>query len=105
MNEALVTALEADIIDRNDKLDMDVLEVDEADVEWLKVEIPEPSDLDPQILSFIDQVVDRARGTGAFSAAQGFAQDRFKDDGNALNYCLFRLDEAQSASAVPASMA
>ena len=50
-------------------------------------EIPDPVDIDPQILSFIDQVVERARDTGAFSAAQGFAEDRFKDDGNALNYC------------------
>ena len=88
--EALASVMDAEIMDRNDRLDM---------------ELPEPSDLDPQILSFINQVVERARGTGAFSAAQGFAQDRFKNDGNALNYCLFRLDEAQSASAVPASVA
>ena len=27
-------------------------------------EIPEPSDLEPQVLSFIDQIVDRAKGTG-----------------------------------------
>ncbi|MCW7552914.1 recombinase RecT [Endozoicomonas gorgoniicola] len=66
-------------------------------------EVPEPSDLEPQVLSFIDQIVDRAKGTGAFTAAQGFAQERFKDDGNALNYCLFRLDEAQAASAAPAA--
>ncbi|MCW7552854.1 recombinase RecT [Endozoicomonas gorgoniicola] len=68
-------------------------------------EVPEPSDLEPQVLSFIDQIVDRAKGTGAFTAAQGFAQERFKDDGNALNYCLFRLDEAQAASVPPASVA
>ncbi|MCW7552950.1 recombinase RecT [Endozoicomonas gorgoniicola] len=67
--------------------------------------VPEPSDLEPQVLSFIDQIVDRAKGTGAFTAAQGFAQERFKDDGNALNYCLFRLDEAQAASVPPASVA
>lgn len=66
-------------------------------------EIPEPNDLKPQVLSFIDQIVDRAKGTGAFTAAQGFAQERFKEDGNALNYCLFRLDEAQAASAAPAA--
>ncbi|UYM15942.1 RecT family recombinase [Endozoicomonas euniceicola] len=68
-------------------------------------EVPEPGDLEPQVLSFIDQIVDRAKGTGAFTAAQGFAQERFKDDGNALNYCLFRLDEAQAASVPPASVA
>ena len=66
-------------------------------------EVPEPNDLEPQVLSFIDQIVDRAKGTGAFSAAQGFANERFKDDGNALNYCLFRLDEAQAASTAPAA--
>ena len=66
-------------------------------------EVPEPYDLEPQVLSFIDQIVDRAKGTGAFTAAQGFAQERFKDNGNALNYCLFRLDEAQAASAAPAA--
>ena len=66
-------------------------------------EVPEPCDLEPQVLSFIDQIVDRAKGTGAFTAAQGFAQERFKDNGNALNYCLFRLDEAQAASAAPAA--
>ena len=68
-------------------------------------EIPERKDIDPSVLAFIDQVVDRARGTGAFTAAQGFAQERFKDDGNALNYCLFRLDEAQAASAARAPAA
>ena len=66
-------------------------------------EVPEPSDLEPQVLSFIEQIVGRAKGTGAFTAAQGFAQERFKEDGNALNYCLFRLDEAQAASAAPAA--
>ena len=66
-------------------------------------EVPEAGDLEPQVLSFIDQIVDRAKGTGAFTAAQGFAQERFKEDGNALNYCLFRLDEAQAASAAPAA--
>ena len=64
-------------------------------------DVPDPDDLEPQILSFIDQIVDRAKGTGAFTAAQGFAQERFKADGNALNYCLFRLDEVQAASAAP----
>ena len=66
-------------------------------------DVPEPSDLETQVLSFIDQIVDRAKGTGAFTAAQGFAQERFKEDGNALNYCLFRLDEAQAASSAPAA--
>ena len=66
-------------------------------------EVPDPGDLEPQVVSFIDQIVDRAKGTGAFTAAQGFAQERFKEDGNALNYCLFRLDEAQAASAAPAA--
>ena len=64
-------------------------------------DVPEPSDLESQVLSFIDQIVDRAKGTGAFTAAQGFAQERFKEDGNALNYCLFRLDEAQAAASAP----
>lgn len=66
-------------------------------------EVPDPGDLEPQVVSFIDQIVDRAKGTGAFTAAQGFALERFKDNGNALNYCLFRLDEAQAASAAPAA--
>ena len=66
-------------------------------------EVPEPDGLEPQVLSFIEQIVDRAKGTGAFTAAQGFASERFKDDGNALNYCLFRLDEVQAASAAPAA--
>ncbi len=73
-------------------------EVKEADGD-----IPDPEELEPQILQFIDQVVARARDTGAFTAAQGFAHERFKDDGNALNFCLFRLDEAQAASAMPAA--
>ena len=66
-------------------------------------EVPEPNGLEPQVLSFIEQIVERAKGTGAFTAAQGFASERFKDDGNALNYCLFRLDEVQAASAAPAA--
>ena len=66
-------------------------------------EAPEPNGLEPQVLLFIDQIVDRAKGTGAFTAAQGFASERFKEDANALNYCLFRLDEAQAASAAPAA--
>ena len=68
-------------------------------------EVPERTDIAPEVLAFIDQVVDRARGTGAFTAAQGFAQERFKDDSNALNYCLFRLDEAQAASTARAPAA
>ena len=71
--------------------------------EFTSDDAPNADDLDPQILSFIDQVVSRARDTGAFSAAQGFAHERFKDDGNALNFCLFRLDEAQAASTAPAA--
>lgn len=62
-------------------------------------EVSEPNGLEPQVVSFIEQIVERARGTGAFTAAQGFAQERFKEDGNALNYCLFRLDVAQAESA------
>ena len=77
----------------------DLLPAKEVAVE----DVPEPNDLEPQVLSFIDQIVDRAKGTGAFTAAQVFAQERFKEDGNALNYCLFRLDEAQAASAAPAA--
>ena len=69
------------------------------------VEVPEASDIDPQILSFIQQVVDRARDTGAYTAAQGFAEERFKDDANALNYCLYKLDHAQAASHSPVSTA
>ncbi|WP_062270411.1 recombinase RecT [Endozoicomonas arenosclerae] len=84
--ERLVKALEDDVIDRHDRLDFDPVN---------------PDDLEPQILSFINQVVDRARGTGAFTAAQGFAQERFGQNANALNYCLQRLDEAQAASAMP----
>ncbi len=67
-------------------------------------DIPDPEELEPQILQFIDQVVARARDTGAFTAAQGFAHERFKDDGNALNFCLFRLDQAQAASAIPGGL-
>ena len=83
----------------------------EAEAEFLATkgvevdEVPERTDIAPEVLAFIDQVVDRARGTGAFTAAQGFAQERFKDDSNALNYCLFRLDEAQAASAARAPAA
>ena len=74
-------------------------------IEMDAVEVPEPSDIDPQILSFIEQVVDRARDTGAYTAAQGFAEERFKDDANALNYCLYKLDQAQAASHPPVSTA
>ena len=72
-------------------------------IEIEAVEVPDASDIDPQILSFIEQVVGRARDTGAYTAAQGFAQERFKDDANALNYCLFKLDQAQAASNLPVS--
>ena len=75
-----------------------VIEVD-------SVEVPEPSDIDPQILSFIEQVVGRARETGAYTAAQGFVEERFKEDANALNYCLYKLDQAQAASHSPVSTA
>ena len=74
-------------------------------VEINTVEIPDASDIEPPILSFIEQVVDRARDTGAYTAAQGFAEERFKDNANALNYCLFRLDQAQAASHSPVSTA
>ncbi|MGI9273498.1 MAG: recombinase RecT, partial [Endozoicomonas sp.] len=70
-------------------------------IEMDAVDVPDASDIDPQILSFIEQVVGRARHTGAYTAAQGFAQERFRDDGNALNYCLYRLDQAQAASNAP----
>ncbi len=79
-------------------VDADVIEMD-------AVEVPDPSDIDSQILSFIEQVVGRARDTGAFAAAQGFAQERFKSDANALNYCLFRIDQAQAATHPPVSSA
>ena len=78
-------------------LEAEFLAAKEVNVE----EVPEPGDLELQVLSFIDQIVDRAKGTGAYTAAQGFAQKRFKEDGSALNYCLFRLDEARAASAAP----
>ena len=91
--------------DVQDKVLDDVLAEVGAELLTSKViipdEVPDPDDLNPEIVSFIDQIVDRARGTGAFTAAQGFAHDRFQDDGNALNYCMFRLDEAQAASAAP----
>lgn len=79
-------------------VEAEVIEID-------SVEVPEPSDIDPQILSFIEQVVDRARETGAYTAAQGFAEERFKEDANALNYCLYKLDQAQAASHSPVSTA
>ena len=69
------------------------------------LEVPDPSDIDPKILSFIEQVVSRARHSGAYTAAQTFAEERFRDDGNALNFCLFKLDEAQAASNPPVSTA
>ena len=89
----------------------DVLDIALAEVESemllvkgdVAEEVPDPNGLESQVLSFIEQIVERAKGTGAFTAAQGFASERFKDDGNALNYCLFRLDEAQAASAAPAA--
>ncbi|WP_252180127.1 recombinase RecT [Endozoicomonas sp. 4G] len=74
-------------------------------IEMEAVDVPDASDIDPQILSFIEQVVGRARDTGAYTAAQGFAQERFKEDANALNYCLLKLDQAQAASNIPVSSA
>ena len=87
------------------KLDITEAPVDAEVIEMDAVEVPDASDIDPQILSFIEQVVSRARDTGAYTAAQGFAQERFKSDANALNYCLFKLDEAQAASHPPVSSA
>ncbi|WP_157813820.1 hypothetical protein, partial [Sinorhizobium meliloti] len=87
------------------KRDITEAAVDAEVIEMDAVEVPDPSDIDSQILSFIEQVVSRARDTGAYTAAQGFAQERFKSDANALNYCLFKLDEAQAASHPPVSSA
>ena len=88
--------------DSGESQTLDITEASQAEViEMDAVEVPEPSDIDPQILSFIEQVVDRARDTGAYTAAQGFAEERFKDDANALNYCLYKLDQAQAASRSP----
>ena len=87
------------------KLDITEAPVNAEVIEMEAVEVPDPSDIDSQILSFIEQVVGRARDTGAFAAAQGFAQERFKSDANALNYCLFRIDQAQAATNPPVSSA
>ena len=85
---------------------LDITEAPQVEViDMDSVEVPDASDIDPQILSFIEQVVDRARDTGAYTAAQGFAEERFKDDACSLNYCLYKLDQAQAASHPPVSSA
>ena len=60
---------------------------------------PSTDGIHAKVLDFVDQLVMRASESGAFAAAQELVKDRLGQDANALDYCLYRLDQAEAERA------
>ena len=60
------------------------------------VQAPSTEGIHAKVLEFVDQLVRRASESGAFAAAQELVKERLGQDANALDYCLFRLDQAEA---------
>ena len=57
---------------------------------------PNAEGIHAKVLDFVDQLVKRASESGAFAAAQELVKKRLGQDANALDYCLYRLDQAEA---------
>ncbi len=69
------------------------------------VKAPGTDGIDPKVLTFIDSLVERASEKQAFAAAQELAKERMGNDANVLDYCLYRLDQAEAELATASQAA
>ena len=60
------------------------------------VQAPSTEGIHAKVLEFVDQLVRRASQSGAFAAAQALVKERLGQDANALDYSLYRLDQAEA---------
>ena len=54
----------------------------------MTIEVNETEVINPQVLSFIERILDRAKSTGAFMEARKFVQRRFKTNPPTMDFCL-----------------